>query len=208
MRTFNLNKISGTLLVLIVTIGLLHLLDITKLNIQHITLFILVFFATCFKLLRKNNSFVISNYEKLIAGIIFYVIFSFADKVNLLQRFNISSSYNISIATILLSIGFLLYLIKTYLRREIVWPSKSPYFKTILFSIVACSLFMIMLWVLFHAAYTPDLSSLYTFLQKGLKLIFCILLMDDLISSPKYSKITIHLFCLLSLFTVALYTFS
>lgn len=185
MKQF-LNKISELIIFSILFIFPFSNGDITtKWVILFIPLIISLVILQIFLIKNRFNT----NRLSVVFAVMLMIIFDFSEKINFIQQFNlgVEFSYRISLTTILLSIGFLLFLMKVLINKKITnisHPFALYFLFTGAFLLVLMTLFYPYLW--YH--YQMNLDSNFHLLNRIIKYIIILLLVPNYITDTNKLK--------------------
>jgi hypothetical protein len=198
MKTNIMNKLTelGLFLFLI-----LFLFSYSAIDVRHTCINVIVILLLCFIFFIKRYKIITVETWKVFLSIMFIYIFDFIEKINFIQQFGLPVEivHRIPLSTIVLSILFLVYLVKYLINKNCNLPNH-PFIKY-LFIISFFLLFMILIFYpILYAQYQMGLKNDLLFLNKIAKYLIIILLITNYIDSgEKVKKLSISLILSLGL---------
>ena len=157
-----------------------------------VVLLIIAIIISAILLVKKD--ILLSEHGKLGIGIVVVFIFNLSNEANIIQKLDVEVQYTVPLATAFLSLGFLLFLVKTGIRMDIVFPD-SLYFKYILLATLFLLVQMILLFPVFKLIYNLEIGSILEFLQNIFKIIFIIILVYDFLSFQRKTRMVFIILC-------------
>jgi len=182
---------------------LILLCSYQQVSIKHSIIFIFVTVFISYVILQEKTTIINANYWAIFLALLVMFIFDFCEKVDFIEKFGIpiEMSIRIPVSTILLSVAFLAYLIKTQIEGKLVLSN--PFSKYFLISCLFLCLLSCIFYPILKVNYQLGIETTLILSNKILKYLIIMLLTTSYLNSEdKIKRLSIGLVLILSILTI------
>lgn len=175
-------------------------------NEKNIAFFILTIILGIIFLLTKNNLRIKLFIYQIIITTCFLLLFTILEESILSNNLflTISHTKKISISTIILITGFLLFLLSSFRERKIFYL-ESPFFQYFFFTTIFLLVLLLLFYFLLKETYDISYMGIFFFTNKMLKYVFIIIILNYFLDTFSKLKLLVVSVILSLSFTVFLF---